>query len=223
MAANGQLPASDLASIGGGFYLTIPAAAAFNAMSQAAQQRWGRPITVVAGYRTLERQWYFWHLYQSGQGNLAAYPGSSNHGWGLAVDLASTWCRWAVDQIGRTYGFSKACSDAQSEWWHIKYDPGCTGATWKPGPSAPAGPRTLRFGMSGNDVRDLQIYLVRSGCLKKAQGRQPPSIDGNFGRSTHGALVLFQRRHYLVSDGVAGPKTIALLKKLYGNPWPRRH
>jgi hypothetical protein len=42
-----------------------------------------------------------------------------------------------VDRIGARYGFSKRCSDAQSEWWHIKYDPACNHATWHgtdPGP-----------------------------------------------------------------------------------------
>lgn len=219
MAQNGRLPASDLASIGGGYYLRKDAAAAFNAMSNDAYSRWGSHITVVAGYRDINRQWYFWNLYQSGRGNLAAYPGTSNHGWGLAVDLASSWARWAVDQIGRHYGFSKGCSDAQSEWWHIVWNPLCTGATWKPGPS---GPRVLKYGMTGHDVHDMQVWLVRSGIMKKAKPGQPPAIDGVFGRSTHGAVVAFQKAHHLNADGVAGPTTLGLLKKLYGSPWPKK-
>jgi hypothetical protein len=217
MPANGRFPQSALASIGGGYYLAIDAARAFNAMSQEAGG-----IHVVAGYRTYERQVYFWNLYRSGRGNLAAYPGTSNHGWGLAVDLASYGDRQKVDIHGRKFGWSKGCSDAQSEWWHIKYNPGCTGASWHGGPVLPAGPRTIRYGMRGHDVRNMQVWLVRSGCLKKARRGQPPAIDGVYGRATHGALVLFQRQHHLVPDGVAGPKTIGLLKKLYGAPWPRR-
>ena len=112
MSANGRFTNAELASIGGGYYLARGAAAAFNAMSAAAQKRWGRPIRVVAGYRTYERQVYFWNLYRSGRGNLAAQPGTSNHGLGLAVDLASQWDRWAVDQIGRSFGWSKSWSDA---------------------------------------------------------------------------------------------------------------
>ena len=76
--------------------------------------------------------------------------------------------------------------------------------------------------MKGKDVEQMQIWLVRSGALKKAKKGQPPSIDGSFGRSTHGGLVLFQKQHKLAPDGVAGPKTLALLKKNYGAPWPKK-
>src|SRR5437764_12811831 len=100
MGANGQLPSSVLAPIGYGYYMERNAAAAFNAMSQVSMRRWGRPIRCISAYRTISKQWYLWNLYRSGRGNLAAYPGSSNHGWGLAFDCASTWDRWAVDQIG---------------------------------------------------------------------------------------------------------------------------
>lgn len=219
MAANGRLPSSSLGSIGGGYYLEISAAAAFNAMSREAGG-----IHVVSAYRTYERQMYFWNLYRSGRGNLAAYPGTSNHGWGRAVDLASYADRNKVDAHGRKFGFSKGCSDAASEWWHVIYNPSCTGASWRPGPTPPSGPRVLRYGMRGNDVRTLQTWLVRSGCLKKARPGQPPSIDGVFGRSTRGGLVLFQKRHKLAADGVAGPQTLGLLKRLYHwpPPWPHK-
>jgi hypothetical protein len=211
VSANGQLSNSELASIGGGYYLRRDAAAAFNAMAAAAQSRWGRPIHVISSYRTIAKQWYFWNLYLSGRGNLAARPGSSNHGWGLAIDLASQWDRWAVDQIGRSYGWAKAWSDAQSEWWHIKYNPGI----WH-GSVAPAGPRSvLRYGMRGDDVKTLQIYLLRGNYLHKARPGRPATIDGVFGRSTHGAVVAFQKHVKLKADGVVGPQTMAALKRRY--------
>jgi peptidoglycan hydrolase-like protein with peptidoglycan-binding domain len=220
MPLNGRFPASALAPIGGGYYLEKPAAASFNAMSAEAYSRWGRHIQVISAYRTYDKQVYLWdHVAHAHDPNWVAVPGTSNHGWGLAVDLASQWDRWAIDQIGRKYGWSKGCSDAPVEWWHIRYNPSCTGATWKPGPS---GPRVIKYGMHGKDVRDMQIWLVRGGWLKKAKRGQSPSIDGSYGRRTHGALVLFQRKNHLAADGVAGPKTIGLLKKLYGAPWPRK-
>jgi peptidoglycan hydrolase-like protein with peptidoglycan-binding domain len=169
---------------------------------------------VVSAYRTLSKQWELWNLYRSGRGNLAAYPGTSNHGWGLAVDLTPTWSRWAVDQVGRTYGWSKACSDAQSEWWHIKFNPGCTGASWHAGPS---GPRVLREGMSGNDVGEVQIYLLRGGYLRKGDPKHhiPPAIDNHFGPGTKAAVQKFQRDNHLTADGVVGPTTIGLLRRKY--------
>lgn len=208
--ANGQLSSSVLASIGNGYYLERGAASAFNVMSQAAVRKWGRPIRVIAGYRTYSRQVYFWNLYLSGRGNLAARPGSSNHGWGLAVDLASQWDRWAVDQIGRTYGWSKAWSDAPSEWWHIKYQSG----VWH-GKVAPSGPRVLKQGMRGNDVKEVQTYLLRGGYLHKGDRTHPPAIDGTYGAGTKAAVQRFQRGNKMKADGVTGPATISALRRKY--------
>lgn len=88
--------------------------------------------------------------------------------------------------------------------------------------TAGLGPRVLKYGMKGKDVEQMQVWLVRSGALKKAKKGQPPAIDGSFGRSTHGGLVLFQRQHKLTADGIGGPKTLGLLKKNYGAPWPKK-
>src|SRR5215831_6666260 len=187
MSSNGQLTNAELSPIGGGYYLANNAARAFNAMASEAQRRFGRRISVISAYRTYARQVYFWNLYKSGRGNLAAYPGTSNHGWGLAVDLASQYDRSMLDHIGGRYGWSKACSDAQSEWWHIKYDPVCTHA----GPLPKPGPRVLRQGMHGQDVSELQTYLLRGGYLHKKDAHHPAAIDGNFGHKTKEAVQKF--------------------------------
>jgi hypothetical protein len=130
--SNGRIPDSALAPItkavnGEQAYLIADAAKAFNAMNAESERRFGVTLRVSsarAAYRSYEDQEYFWRLYQSGQGNLAARPGTSNHGLGLAVDLATTQMRKIVDQIGSKYGWSKATSDAPSEWWHLKWKPG---------------------------------------------------------------------------------------------------
>lgn len=109
MAANGRLPNSALASIGGGYRLRHDAARAFNAMNVEARRRYGRSIGVISAYRTYQRQVELFRQYGAGR---AARPGTSNHGTGIAVDLTPQWSRWAVDQIGARYGFSKRCSDA---------------------------------------------------------------------------------------------------------------
>ena len=142
MASNGRLPSSDLAPIAGG-QLTKEAAAGFNAMNVDSRKRYGvelRPTGSMSSYRTYAQQQYLWELYQSGKGNLAAVPGTSNHGWGVAVDFATPQMRSIVDQIGAKYGWSKSWSDAPSEWWHIRYqsghysgkDPGPDGRGGKP-------------------------------------------------------------------------------------------
>jgi hypothetical protein len=55
----------------------------------------------------------------------AAVPGTSNHGWGLAVDVANAsgaLLAWLVANAW-TYGWSW---ELQSEPWHIRYCPGDT-------------------------------------------------------------------------------------------------
>lgn len=136
MSANGQLTAGERAPIVGGGELRRDAAAAFNAMCAESRRIFGRNVGYVASYRPLALQWYFWNLYRSGRGNLAAYPGTSNHGWGLALDLTADG-RMIVNRIGARFGFSKSWSDAPSEWWHVCYQPG----HWRGTPSR----RTLRY------------------------------------------------------------------------------
>jgi hypothetical protein len=149
MAANGLLNPADLAPIAGG-QLRKDAAASFNAMNVEARKRGVelRPTGSKSSYRTLAQQQELWDLYTSGRGNLAAHPGTSNHGLGIAVDLATPQMRAVVDQIGRKYGWSKEWSDAPSEWWHLKYrpgiwtgpDPGPDGLGQQPEPTIPTTP-----------------------------------------------------------------------------------
>src|SRR5688500_10749736 len=82
MSENGKIPDSELAEIPGG-RLTKEAAANWLAMRQKGGQElgvWIAPIGPRGSYRTYDEQVYFWQLYQSGKGNLAARPGTSNHG-----------------------------------------------------------------------------------------------------------------------------------------------
>jgi hypothetical protein len=139
MSSNGDLPSSALSPIAGGGQLADDAAAAWNALAAHVKEKEGWSLRASEAYRTLARQWYFWNLYQSGRGNLAAYPGTSNHGWGLAVDLATYTDRNYIDKYGAQFGWSKSWSDAPGEWWHIKYQPGHYSGP-DPGPDYKAGP-----------------------------------------------------------------------------------
>jgi len=143
MASNGQLPASSLAPIARG-QLRKDCAAAWNAMNVEARERGLElyPTGSKSSYRSYAQQVELYALYLSGRGNLAAVPGTSNHGWGTAVDLATPQMRVMVDQIGAKYGWSKQWSDAQSEWWHILYQAGhWTGED--PGPYGQATPAPI--------------------------------------------------------------------------------
>lgn len=57
--------------------------------------------------------------------------------------------------------------------------------------------RTLRYGMSGTDVMEMQAMLGKVGY-------NPGSIDGIFGAQTQSAVRRFQRRLGLTANGVVG-------------------
>jgi hypothetical protein len=84
--SNGQLPMSALCPLwdAPGMMLQAGASAAFNRMSQAFAQAFGEPLCVTSSYRTYAKQV---ELYATMPAGYAAVPGTSNHGWGLAVDL----------------------------------------------------------------------------------------------------------------------------------------
>ncbi|EHR49755.1 D-alanyl-D-alanine carboxypeptidase [Saccharomonospora marina XMU15] len=81
---NGLIPAAALCSTGAGSHvLRCDAAQAYHAMSRAYAGRFGSPVCITDSYRTFDAQV---DLYRR-KPSLAAVPGTSNHGWGLAVDL----------------------------------------------------------------------------------------------------------------------------------------
>lgn len=60
-----------------------------------------------------------------------------------------------------------------------------------------------KYGSRGEGVHLLQQALCKAGY--------PMICDGIYGVITRDAVVEFQRKHHLVSDGIVGPATIALL------------
>jgi peptidoglycan DL-endopeptidase CwlO len=83
---NGFIPRTALCPIGVGRHaLRCDAAAAFVALSRAYAAAFGQPSCVTDSYRTFAEQV---RLYAEKPG-LAAVPGTSDHGWALAVDLCA--------------------------------------------------------------------------------------------------------------------------------------
>lgn len=60
--------------------------------------------------------------------------------------------------------------------------------------------RTLRIGMSGSDVMEIQAMLQKLGYYNGA-------IDGYFGPQMQQAVIRFQRSNGLTADGIIGPAT----------------
>jgi D-alanyl-D-alanine carboxypeptidase len=119
---NGRVPAAMLTPIGdGGHRLYAPAARSYEQLAAAARAD-GVSIGITDSYRTYDAQVRLAEekgLYS--QGGLAAEPGTSNHGWGLALDLdldpsAQAWMRANAWRFGFV-------EDTPREPWHWTYRP----------------------------------------------------------------------------------------------------
>lgn len=200
---NGRLPKFVLARIPGG-ELRRDAAKAFNAMNHESVARFGvtlHPTGPRSSYRTLGEQQQLYALWKSGRGATAAIPGTSNHGWGLAVDFATPRMREIVDQIGAKYGWAKKWSDAPGEWWHLKWKSGSYPAVKNP----PYGHVTIRPDSKGPNVLKLKQAMRRAGL--RGFSRLDPWYRGG----SVEAIKRLQQKHRLKADGVVGPKTWSLL------------
>lgn len=147
---NGKLDAGILKRCGiGNFLLADPAARACRALVAAAAAR-GIQVRATGTYRTYLQQealfrsrytlevlksrptkrWNGETWYQLPKTASAAVPGTSNHGWGLAVDFAeeldgdvapesvsARFVKWMIKNAS-AYGFS---AELQSEPWHWRY------------------------------------------------------------------------------------------------------
>ncbi|MBO0901268.1 M15 family metallopeptidase [Cellulomonas sp. zg-ZUI222] len=118
--ANGRVPDAALTPVGDtGHRLWQPAAQQLTRMIADARAQ-GVTIGITDSYRTYDTQVDLVRrkgLYS--QGGLAAAPGTSDHGWGLAADLrldatAQAWMRANADR----YGFAE---DTPREPWHWAY------------------------------------------------------------------------------------------------------
>jgi LAS superfamily LD-carboxypeptidase LdcB len=119
---NGRVPAHALARVGNtGHRLWAPAAESLHKMISDAKAH-GVKIGITDSYRSYAEQVDLARrkgLYS--QGGLAAKPGTSEHGWGMAADLdlnknAQAWVR----ANGEKYGFVE---NTPREPWHWAYRP----------------------------------------------------------------------------------------------------
>jgi hypothetical protein len=169
MPENGKLPQSSLSPIAQG-QLRKDAAAAWNAMNVEAREKGLElvPTGSMSSYRTYDQQVYLYNQYINGTGNLAAVPGTSNHGWGLAVDVPTQDMRSMIDHIGEHYGWAKKWSDAPSEWWHLKWLEGhWTGPDPGPYASQQPPPQALIINFPpGGDLVALAVMQNKDGRLE---------------------------------------------------------
>ena len=128
-APNGQLPMSSLCTLWDPKHrLRADAAVALAKLNVAYKQRYGDDLCITDSYRTLSSQYRL----KSIKPGLAATPGTSEHGWGLAVDLCdgienfgSTRYEWMRDNAP-LYGWdnptwARPGGSGAEEPWHWEY------------------------------------------------------------------------------------------------------
>jgi hypothetical protein len=211
---NGNLPQTFLRPITDGA-LAKDAAASWNLMNCEARKAGIelRPLGPASSYRSLAIQVDFWNAYQRG-GNVAARPGTSNHGWGRAVDLADPpSMRPVFDRIAHKYGWSQAEGARVGEAWHVTcvspircHDPGPDGENLVP-------PTITRAnaGRHPKQVIRLQRMLKRAAYL-------PPSwkASGEYGDEVRSAVWQFRKRNALKpSSKVDAPCWLKLREDRY--------
>lgn len=149
-----------------------------------------------------------------------AVPGTSNHGWGLAVDtaidadgdlgfewpvksLTSNAIQWLLANASR-YGFSW---EIQVEPWHLRYVAGDAipqavrdyeAGTSTPPPAPDVPKATIRLGSTGAEVTKMQNHC-------KFWGWYPYTVDGSCGPKTVEAIKKLQAACKTTADGVYGP------------------
>lgn len=109
--SNGRIPLSELCAIpwAARELLRCDATAALEVLNVAFRAEFGGDLAVSDGYRDYDRQ----VATKKAKGVLAATPGTSNHGWGLAADFASNVNRYDSAQ----YRWMKA-NGARFGWFH---------------------------------------------------------------------------------------------------------
>lgn len=123
---NGRIMAVDLVDVSGrGDWMEPTAAYWWLQMRQACYNAtgiWINPAPGSSAYRGYDTQVQFYNDYINGHGNVAAYPGTSNHGWGRAIDITgyessdAVW-NW-LQAYARNYGYDWATGKASGERWH---------------------------------------------------------------------------------------------------------
>jgi len=206
MTSNGQLDTSQLVQAANGApgqvlerntaaaWANMVAAAASDGVRLAPEPDDGIPSC----YRDLAHQQYAWDQYKNHGGNVAAVPGTSNHGDGTAIDIAITSAvkNW-LDNNASRFGFSNAEGKANGENWHWDYVGGGSSGGADDGSAQDTKNRQewlisqgYDLGPSGADAvkgpKTIAAYKAYQTFLKQNWG-YTGAIDGEWGSGTQAA------------------------------------
>jgi hypothetical protein len=115
---------------GEGHFLQPSAARSLQAFAHEFELAFGAEFTISEAFRDIPTQQRLYDLWRTGKGNVAAVPGTSSHGQGLAVDINS-WVygssqytdrhRWLRENAPR-FGWSwELVGKPSGEPWHFNY------------------------------------------------------------------------------------------------------
>lgn len=132
--SNGRLDLDTLCKVGVGpegqdQYLRCDAAEAWTEIGAEFEAEFGKPLRVEYGYRPYD--WQLQALDEFGSGQVAA-PGTSNHGWALAIDVPTDdgfrfgqpeyeWLAAHGPQVGWHHPEWARAGGGREEPWHFEY------------------------------------------------------------------------------------------------------
>ena len=126
---NGKLSSGELVNIGNGLKLDPVAAADYLEMEKAANAD-GVQFNTTDAYRPYEIQdaIFDWDRYNTtgerkkkGTNTAAALPGTSNHGWGKAIDVSPAAAQQWIKKNGYKYNWSWYEGKSVGEPWHFTW------------------------------------------------------------------------------------------------------
>jgi peptidoglycan hydrolase-like protein with peptidoglycan-binding domain len=206
MAGNGKLSKSELAPIPQG-ELSIEAAAAWNAPGGPADAGLV-PTGSNSSYRTYAVQEKFYADYLAGKGELAAKPGTSNHGLGIAIDVPETWMKSWIKEHGAEFGWKK--TEAFSEDWHFNFVGGVDFPTFE----------EMKKGSHGKRVERM---TKRLSFIHEPGGKAfLDDASEKYTEIVEKAVRHFQKVFKLKVDGVVGAKTAGRINGVFHRQYEER-
>lgn len=174
---NGTFSGEPMVQIPGG-RLWDEAGHSWNAMHAFILKKTGvsiRPLGPKSSARSLEDQQGFYNAHQRDPRNNppAAYPGTSNHGWGIAVDVNSEAAANAILKYGHLFGWSHDEGARVGEWWHMRY---VGGYVPKPDPFRVLAADEKRWVKEYKKLKDTHRDLARRRELRSAIEKRRKSL-----------------------------------------------
>jgi hypothetical protein len=109
---NGKMPADSLCRVAPGQKLRCDAAAAYGELAAAYKADFHKELCITDSYRSYRAQIDLLRR----KPTLAAFPGTSNHGWGLAVDLCDGVNEFGTPQYEWLIAHAAAYGWVHPEW-----------------------------------------------------------------------------------------------------------